>query len=133
MKVAEAYELFMAYARAERNYARETLTKLRDCFQSWILKVLGDLEVQNIGRADIIRLRSAMVDRGLGLNRQYSVLMTLKLFFKFCRIVLKLSCLDPHEDIQLPRRPKPHVQYLTNQEVQRVLAAIPTSTFTGLR
>jgi len=82
---------------------------------------------------DVIRLRTAMVDRGVGVNRQYSVLMTLKVFCKFCHKVLKLTCLDPDREIQLPQRPKPFVQYLTNQEVDRLRNCIETHKFTGLR
>ena len=117
MKVADAYNDFISYGRAERNYAVETLTKLKDCFRAWILPYLGEKNVGSITRTDIIGLRAAMVNKGIGINRQYSVLMTLKLFFKFCREVLKLSCLDPNTEIKLPQRKRPHVQYLTNEEV----------------
>ncbi len=132
MTVAEASKLFLAYGRAERNYAQETMGKLNDCLRSWILPQMGDLQVEQINRLDLIRFRSAMVEKGIGINRQYSVLMALKLFLKFCRSVLKVPALDPAE-IQLPQRPVPHVQYLTNEEVQRLFAAINPYTFTGLR
>jgi hypothetical protein len=39
--------------------------------------------------------------------------MAMKVFCKFCRQVLKLECLDPDREIQLPQRPKPFVHYLT--------------------
>ena len=133
MKVADAYNHFIPYGRAERNYAAETLTKLKDCFRAWILPHLGEKNVGSISRTDIISLRAAMVDKGIGINRQYSILMTLKLFFKFCREVLKLSGLDPNTEIKLPQRERPHVQYLTNEEVERALSVIPRNTFTGLR
>jgi site-specific recombinase XerD len=132
MNTNDAYKLFIEYGRSERGYARETLGKLRDCFASWILPAFSEREIETVDRLDIMRLRTAMVNKGTGTNRQYSVLMALKLFLKFCREILRLSCLDPRE-IKLPARPKPHVQYLTNEEVCRVRKMIPTSTFTGLR
>ncbi len=132
MIVSVAYNSFLAYGRAERNYAQETLTKHNDCFKSWILPHFGEKPVADIHRTDILAFRDAMVNRGIGINRQYSVLMTLKLFLKFCRSVLKLEGLDPAE-IRLPARPRPHVQYLTNEEIQRVLSVIPVHTITGLR
>src|SRR4051812_7917903 len=98
MKVVDAHKTFLEYGRGEKNYARETLIKLQDCFQSWLLPMLGELNIEAIDRLDVIRLRTAMVDRGAGVNRQYSVLMTLKVFCKFCRQVLKLSCLDPDRE-----------------------------------
>jgi site-specific recombinase XerD len=73
-----------------------------------------------------------MVDRHLSVARQYSVIMFLKSFLKFCRTTLGMSCLDPAE-IKLPKRPAPEVEYLTNGEIQRVLDAIKVDTFTGIR
>jgi integrase/recombinase XerD len=133
MKIEEAYNVFLVYGRGERNYARETLVKLRDCFRAWILPVLGQSDVQGVTRPDVLRLRTAMIDRGLGVNRQYSVLMALKVFCKFCREVLKITCLDPDREIQLPVRPKPFVHYLTNQDVQRLRDCIEAHKFVGLR
>ena len=109
MKVEEAYPLFLAYGRAERQYAAETLTKLKDCFSAWILPHLGSKELEALSRFDILLFRSAFVDARLGINRQYGVLMTLKLFLKFCLQALKINCLDPNE-IRLPQRPKRQVR-----------------------
>jgi integrase/recombinase XerD len=133
MKLEEAYPLFLTHGRAERQYAAETLTKLRDCFAAWILPQLGNSELEGLSRLDILRFRSALVDANLGTNRRYSVLMALKLFLKFCRQVLKLNCPDPDTEVKLPQRPKPHVHCVTNEEVQRLCDVIRTTTFTGLR
>ena len=122
----------MAYARAERQYAKETLWKHKECFQSWILPRLGDCQVENLSLLHIVDFRSKMTDANLSAARQYSILMTLKLLLRFYREILKLNCLDPNE-IRLPKRPKPHVQYLSNEEVERVRDVIPVATFTGLR
>ncbi|MGA2269464.1 MAG: tyrosine-type recombinase/integrase [Bryobacteraceae bacterium] len=133
MKVEEAYPLFLVHSRAERQYAPETLTKLKDCFGAWILPRLGNKDLEGLTRYDILLFRSALVDAKLGTNRQYSLLMALKLFLKFCRQVLKLNCLDPDTEVKLPQRPKPHVHYLNNEEVQRLLDVMNINTFTGLR
>jgi integrase/recombinase XerD len=133
MTIREAHKLFLIYGRGERNYAVETLTKLKDCFNAWILPMLGDIDVTEVTRMDVVKLRNAMVDRGIGVNRQYSVLMALKVFCKFCRQLLKLNCLDPDREIHLPLRSKPFVHYLTNAEVQRLRHAIETHKFAGLR
>jgi site-specific recombinase XerD len=133
MTIDEAFILFLAYGRGERNYSRETLTKLRDCFHAWVFPVLGQTDLESLTRMDVVRLRNAMNDAGIGPNRQYSVLMALKVFCKFCRQVLKLSCLDPDKEISLPQRPKPYVHYLTNPDVERVRNVIEIHKFTGLR
>jgi site-specific recombinase XerD len=133
MTIEDAYPLFMAHGRAERHYAQQTLDKLRDCFNAWILPCLGGRDLEALSRADLLLFRSELVDNKLGTNRQYSILMTTKLFLKFCRQVLKVETLDPNTEIRLPPRPKPHVHYLNNGEVARLLSAIGTNTFTGLR
>lgn len=133
MHVQEAYPLFIAHGRAERQYAKETQDKHKECFLSWILPHWDVREVEEITRTDVIAFRSKMVDANLSINRQYSILMVLKVFFRFCRDVLKLNCLDPDREIRLPQRPKPHVVFLTNEEIDRIQGAIPTTTFTGFR
>jgi integrase/recombinase XerD len=133
MKINEAYKSFLAHGRGERNYARETLVKLQDCFRAWILPVLGEIEVEGLSRMDIAGLRNAMRDRGLGAYRQYSVVMALKVFCRFCRQVLRLNCIDPDKEIPLPQRPKPFVEFLTNAEVEWLRGAIDVNKFAGLR
>jgi len=133
MRINEIHNSFLNYGRGERNYARETLVKLADCFRAWILPVLGEIEIENLTRLDIIRLRNAMVGRGIGISRQYSVLMAMKVFCKFCRQILHLSCLDPDKEIQLPKKPVPFVHYLSNEEVERLRNCIDIHKFAGLR
>jgi integrase/recombinase XerD len=133
MTIKEAFPLFVAYGQAERHYAQETLEKLKECFRCWILPNWGERGIESISRLDILAFRSKMVNSGVGLNRQYSILMVLKLFFKFCRNVLHAECLDPDREIQLPKRPEPHVHYLSNEEVERIKGAIQIHTFTRLR
>ena len=132
MNTSQAFEPFISFCAAERQVAPSTLAKYRDCFTSWIQPSFGGVEVAEISRLGVLELRQAMVDRHLSVARQYSVVMFLKSFLKFCRSTLGLSCLDPAE-IKLPKRPAPEVEYLTNGEIQRVLDAIKVDTFTGLR
>jgi integrase/recombinase XerD len=82
---------------------------------------------------DIVKLRNAMVDRGIGISRQYSVLMAMKVFCKFCRQILHLNCLDPDREIRLPKKPAPFVHYLSNEEVRRLRDSIDIHKFAGLR
>lgn len=132
MKVHLAAESFFLYGQVERLYARETQAKFRDCFQSWILPVFGERELIDIGLMDILEFRRKMIEHRLGISRQYSLLVVLKLFFRFCRVVLKLETLDPAE-LKLPKRPYRRVEFLTASEIQKLICAIPVHTFTGLR
>ncbi len=132
MIVSDALGHFLNYCRAERHVSSGTLAKYTDCYTSWLAPWLGQLEVENINRLQILDMRQAMVDRPLSIDRQYSVIMCLKGLLKFSRTSLKLNCLDPAE-IKAPKRKAPDVQYLNNEEIQRMLNAINTVSFTGIR
>jgi site-specific recombinase XerD len=98
----------------------------------WILPWLGDREIVELNRLENLRLRQAMDNQGLSIARQYSVIMCLKILLKFCRSTLRTPCLDPAE-VSLPKRELPHVEYLDNDEIKRVLDAISVHTFAGIR
>ncbi len=132
LTLKEAFSEFSAYGRAERQYAPETLSKIQECFDSWIQPSFREMEISQLTRGDIPMMRNAMLDRKLSANRQYTVLMVLRLFLKFCRTILKIETISPI-DVPLPPRPAPRVQFLTNEEVQQLLAPAPVTTFTGLR
>jgi hypothetical protein len=78
-------------------------------FKPGFCRISDSLQVEGITRLDLLGFLNRMIDRGLGINRQYSILMCMKLFFKFCREVLHLGCLNPDREIKLPKRPKPYV------------------------
>ncbi len=132
MKVWEAFEPFINYCRDERQNEPSTIDKYRDCFRVWILPWLGNREITELNQMEILRLRGAMVKRGLSAARQYSVIVCLKGLLKVSRTVFDISCIDPAQ-ITLPKREAPDVEYLNNEEVQRTLNAININTFAGIR
>jgi integrase/recombinase XerD len=132
MIISEAYGQFLIYCRAERHVSDSSLTKYRDCFSSWLEPWFGQKEVSSINRLHVLDMRQAMMNRQLSVARQYSVIMTLKSFLKFCRSSLGLAGIDPSE-ITLPKRKAPQVEFLGNDEIQRILNAIDTGSFTGIR
>jgi len=117
MLVADAAGAFITYARVDRMYAPETQLKIKDCFRAWLLPLFGAREAESLTALDVLELRRAMTDRALSAARQYSVVVFLKLFLKFCRAVLKLQAMDPAE-LRLPRRTQGRVEYLTNGPIR---------------
>ena len=132
MKLEQAYNDYLLYAKAERGYAPETLIKIRDAFLSRLQPAFRDRELESITRFDVLRFRNQLIEDHLSVARQYNLLIVLRLFLKFCRDILRIASLDPSE-VPLPRREVPRVQFLTGEEVQRVLDSAPITTFTGLR
>jgi integrase/recombinase XerD len=132
MRVSQAVEQFIIYGRVEKQYAPETQSKIKECFDSWLLRHFGNLDLLKIKPAHVLTFRQAMDDKKLSVSRQYSLLMTLKLFLKFCRKVLEIQCLDP-DAIRLPRRAQPKVDYLTNEEIRAIRECMDSSCILGVR
>lgn len=132
MRVHDAYKLFMHYGRLERRYADETLAKYADSMKVWALPFLGAMNVEDVTLQDVMEIRARMREKNLSVSREYQIVMTLKLFLKFARTVLQIECLDPGL-LKLPRREAPKVEFLSNEEVERMIEAIPAHTYTGKR
>jgi integrase/recombinase XerD len=116
----------------EKQYAPESQIKVKDCFDSWLLKYFGHLQLHQIKPAHVLQFRDAMNARQLSIARQYSILMMLKMFLSFCRNVLEAQCLDP-STIRLPKRAAPKVEYLTNDEIESMREHTDTTHRMGLR
>jgi integrase/recombinase XerD len=132
LRVSDAVEPFLLYCRVEKQYSVESQEKMREAFQSWLLRQFGELELTAIKTMHVLAFRQAMATKGLSIARQYSLLMVLKLFLKFCRTTLEINCLDPATVI-LPRRKAPQVEYLTNAEIQAIRESIDTFRTSGAR
>ena len=132
MTFDEACQPFMLYGQVEKGYAPETLEKFRECFRSWIRPRLGNLRIEAVTYLHLLEFRKLMSEANLSVARQYSILMVLKLLFRFCRNQLRIACLDPAE-IRLPRRIFKKVEFLTDHEVAQLLRIVPTHTFVGVR
>lgn len=125
-------EDYFTHCRAERLVAEPTIAKYRDCLRAWLLPHLGGMEAEALGIDHVTKLRIAMVRRRLSVNRQYSIILCLKGYLKYLRERCEITTLDPNK-IRLPRRQRPDVQFLTDAEVDRLIAAIDLHTFTGSR
>jgi integrase/recombinase XerD len=132
LRVFEVADAFLIYGRVEKQYSVETQHKMREAFHSWLLRYFGNCEITSIKPMHVLAFRQAMSARNLSVSRQYSLLMVLKLFLKFCRITLEINCLDP-ATITLPRRKAPKVEYLTNAEIQAIRRSIDTFRSSGAR
>jgi integrase/recombinase XerD len=132
LQVSEAIEPFLLYCRVERQYSLETQAKMKEAFQSWLLRYFGELELTSIRAVHVLAFRQGMAAKSLSAARQYGLLMTFKLFLKFCRTTLEINCLDP-ANIKLPRRKTPKVEYLTNAEIYEVRRNIDSYRPLGIR
>src|SRR6266481_970295 len=132
MKVYEASESFFFWAENERQYAKQSVAKHRDCFAAWILPRIGSVELEQLEWRDVMELRQAMLRRKLSVARQSSVLSTLKVFLGFCRTTLHIDAMNPAE-VTIPKKPRPNPEALDEEERQRMWQAININQMTGVR
>ncbi len=124
-----AAEHFLFYAGVELGYARQSLTKYRDCFRQ-ITRMIGDRPVATYIKDDLLTLKSRMLSKGNSVSRQVSILAALKRLLQFLRDEYELAVLDP-ASVVIPKRPRREVLFLTTDEVERFVAAIPLATERG--
>jgi integrase/recombinase XerD len=110
----------------ERHFARESIVKYRDCMRQ-VQRIVGDVSVTYLTKAEVLALKSDLVGRGLSVNRQVSILLVLKRFLKYAGEELGLPVL-PQEAVTIPRRPRREVGYLTAEEVERFIGSIKLQT-----
>src|ERR1700683_5443175 len=58
MKVSEALEPFINSCRAERDVSATSIAKYRDCFRVWILPWLGERDLTEVNRMEVLAMRN---------------------------------------------------------------------------
>jgi site-specific recombinase XerD len=132
MKLKEWVSQYLIYCQVEKLSSPQTVSKYAECFRSWIVPILGEYDLETLSTIDVMSLKKAMVDKRLSPSRQYSVIIALKTFLRFCIEMRKIQTLNPKE-IRLPDRGKPHVVVLNQEELEKLLSNISTFTYTGSR
>lgn len=132
MTFNDLFAAFIVYGQFEHGYAAESLQKFKECYRCWVQPRIGARNVEEVTLEDILQLRRGLLDAGRSVARQYSILTLLKLLFRYARERLRVACLDPTE-IHLPKRVFKRVEFLTDNEVDRMLSAVRTHTFAGQR
>src|SRR5712691_9354606 len=101
--IRELMPYFLGHGKVELRWASGTLEKYEDAM-GWVIRWLGEIPPGRI--------------------TQHHILAALKAFLRFCQLAVGLETMDVKQ-IRLPRIPKREVQFLTPDEVQQYVAAIP--------
>jgi site-specific recombinase XerD len=126
LRLSEAAPQFLEFARVELQFAPQSIEKYDDCLRQ-VRRMIGDRAVTEIRLDDIQNLKSQMLGRGNSVCRQIVILAATKRLLSFCRERLDLPVLDP-ACITIPKRPRREVVFLTADEVNRFVRAIPLTT-----
>lgn len=121
--IRELVPYYLAYAKHERRLANTTLRNHAEAIHR-ALQALGDIRPQELDQQKVLALKADITSKGAGAPRVKSVINALRSFLRFCRLSLGLEVLDP-KFIRPPRIPRREVVYLTPEEVEKFLSAIP--------
>ena len=108
-----------------------TLERYQERLHRFIAE-MGDCRPGDITPERVSVYRRHLMDRGVGPVTIGGFLSCLRGFLKYLRDVRGLAVMDG-EKIKRPRVPHRVVEYLTKEEVERLMAAIPFHTWSGLR
>ncbi len=121
--IGELVPYFLVNLAHELRRSQQTVEKYQDCM-GWIVRIVGDIAPQQIRSQHVLLIKAHCASRKVGPARIASMISALKSFLQFCRLTLGLQVIDT-KDIHAPRIPRREVVYLTADEVQQFLAAIP--------
>jgi len=125
-RLSQAASQFLDYARVDLRFAPQSIEKYTYCLKR-VSCIIGDQLVTDIGSGDILKLKGEMLARGNSVCWQVIILAATKRLLLFCRERLGLAVLDPGT-VTIPNRPRREVVYLTADEVERFVQAIPLQT-----
>jgi integrase/recombinase XerD len=125
-RLSEASQRFLDYARTELQFAPQTLERYEYCLRR-LQRSIGDRPVTEITAEDITALKSQMLAQGNGVCWQVVMLAASKHLLMFCADQLHLLVLNPSA-VKIPKRPRREVVFLTTEEVDRFVRAIPLTT-----
>jgi integrase/recombinase XerD len=129
--ISETLPGFLEYLRVEEQRTPDTLLRYQQHIQAFITSV-GDCPVGAISSEKLSVYKRHLLDRGLSAATMATMLSGLRSFLRYLKDIRGLSVYDPAK-VRRPAIPKRDVDYLSKEEVQRFLDAIPTQTFAGLR
>jgi len=121
--VRELLPYYLVYAEHELRLAGITLGLYRDAIK-FALSILGDITPKELDREKVLILKAAIASRGAGPSRIRGVMVSLRSFLKFCTLALGIEVLDL-KFIRPPRLPRREVIFLTPEEIEQFVSAIP--------
>ena len=121
--LGELMPYFLGYGKVELRWAAGTLEKYEDAM-GWVIRWLGEIPPGRITKQHILLIKAECAKRNVGPNRIAHILAALKAFLRFCQMAVGIETMDVRE-IHFPRIPKREVQFLTPDEVQQYVAAMP--------
>jgi len=132
----DGIQQFIDHLQVERQVSANTLsaygTDLARFARERVGKRRRSVSLASVNEGDILGHLARLNDAGLSVASQTRHLTAIRCLFRFL-LDEKLIEVDPTEMVELPRRSRTIPEYLTIEEVDRLLASPDRSTTNGLR
>src|SRR5262245_5754717 len=129
--VSKLIPAYLEHVRVEHGRVPVTIERYRTRLTRFVEK-MGDCPISEITFEKLALYKRHLMDSDLGPATIGGLLSCLRGFLRWARDVRGLKVLDA-EKIKRPRIPARAVEYLTREELDRLLRAIPVQTWGGLR
>ena len=129
--ISKTIAQFLEYIRIEDQRVLGTLETYRHLLERWV-RHMGDGPVTGIAAERVWLFKRKLTDAGLGPATIGMTLSVLRVYLRYLRDVQGVNVFDG-DKIRRPKIPRRQVEYLTKEELQRFMEAIPTKRVTGLR
>lgn len=113
---------FLDWARVERTFAAETIQTYRRSLERFFTESSA-LSVEHVSQGDVLHVKRLLMNRGCSPSYIAAIVLALRSFLVYCRMVRGLDVLDP-QTVKPPKRPRLSVTYLTPEEVRRFVDSI---------
>jgi integrase/recombinase XerD len=124
---------FLAYLRGEKGLAANTIFAYRRDMEKFGAFVTnGGRSLEDLTHNDVVDFLRMLYLKGLDSRSVARHLVTVRHFFRFC-VMEKAIAKDPTENIQSPKFRQTLPEFLSVEEVNRLLAQPDESTVAGLR
>jgi integrase/recombinase XerD len=124
---------FLAYLRGEKGLAANTIAAYRrDVSKFAAFMQTKGRKLQDINHSDVIDFLRSLYARKLDSRSVARHLVTIRHFFRFC-VLEKAIPADPTENVQAPKFRHTLPEFLSLEEVNRLLAQPDVSSVAGLR
>lgn len=97
-----------------------------------VCKSIGDLPIESLNMDHIADVRKDLLDRGAKLGYVIKIMLFIRCVLRFSLEELQINVMS-WQRIKLPPRQRAEVKYLSQGELDRVLACIPKDTLQGIR
>ncbi|RMG21500.1 MAG: site-specific tyrosine recombinase XerD [Deltaproteobacteria bacterium] len=134
MALTHLLDLYLSYIRLEKGLSANTVEAYGRDLDRYLkeLEASGVEEASSIGRGHVLAHLQALHRAGLSSRSQARALAAIRTFHRFL-LKERLTEGDPTADLETPRSVKKLPVFLTQEEVDRLLAAPDTTTAAGTR